>query len=179
MATADLGGHYSFIKNDGDFWFSNVVESWIDSWKELDVFTPHDVDDNGWDIPTRTKIVWSIFFLIPFIYKKTLKPLFIILYNYPLFVRFSSLLFEPSVIPTSSSAYRQWKTGIARRIPGGSYFHYCPPTHAHFFPASAAHLHRAILYANAFFCLLCFSNLFIIVVIVIFLTGFIPQALVL
>lgn len=57
MATADLGGHYSFIKNDGDFWFSNVVESWIDSWKELDVFTPHDVDDNGWDIPTRTKIV--------------------------------------------------------------------------------------------------------------------------
>ena len=53
MATADLGGHYSFIKSDGDFWFSDVVENWIDSWKEVDVHTPHDVQDNNWDIPYR------------------------------------------------------------------------------------------------------------------------------
>ncbi|KAG0686401.1 medium-chain fatty acid ethyl ester synthase/esterase 2 [Pichia californica] len=56
MATSDLGGHYSFIKNNGDFWFPDVVENWIDSWKELDVQTPHDIDDNGWDIPIRTDL---------------------------------------------------------------------------------------------------------------------------
>lgn len=56
MANSDLGGHYSFIKNDGEFWFTDVVENWIDSWKELDVQTPYDIDDNGWDIPKRTDI---------------------------------------------------------------------------------------------------------------------------
>lgn len=47
MATSDLGGHYSFIKSDRDFWFSGVIENWIDSWKELNVQNPHDIDDNA------------------------------------------------------------------------------------------------------------------------------------
>lgn len=50
MATADLGGHYSFIKNNGDFWFADVVENWIDSWKELDVQNPLDIVDNDWNL---------------------------------------------------------------------------------------------------------------------------------
>lgn len=53
MATADLGGHYSFIKSNGDFWFSDVIENWVDSWKELDVQTPNDVDDNNWNIVSK------------------------------------------------------------------------------------------------------------------------------
>lgn len=50
MATADLGGHYSFIKPNGDFWFSEVVEKWINSWREVDVQTPSDVLDHGWHV---------------------------------------------------------------------------------------------------------------------------------
>jgi predicted alpha/beta-fold hydrolase len=50
MATAELGGHYSFIKNNGDFWFADVVENWIDSWKEINVQTPHDIIDNDWHV---------------------------------------------------------------------------------------------------------------------------------
>lgn len=50
MATADLGGHYSFIKSDGDFWFPNVIENWIQAWSETTVQTPHDVDDNDWNL---------------------------------------------------------------------------------------------------------------------------------
>ena len=50
MATADLGGHYSFIQSNGDFWFAGVIERWIEAWKEVAVQTPHDVEDGGWNV---------------------------------------------------------------------------------------------------------------------------------
>lgn len=55
MATSDLGGHYSFIKNNNDFWFTEIIEKWITSWTEVDATNPHDINDNGWDIPPIDK----------------------------------------------------------------------------------------------------------------------------
>lgn len=53
MVTTDLGGHYSFIKNNGDFWFPQIIENWVESWKEIDVQTPNDIDDNNWNIDSK------------------------------------------------------------------------------------------------------------------------------
>lgn len=50
MATADLGGHYSFIQSNGEFWFPKVIEQWISAWSETSVQTPHDVDDHDWNV---------------------------------------------------------------------------------------------------------------------------------
>lgn len=57
MATADLGGHYSFIKSNGDFWFADVIGKWVESWKEVAVQTPHDVLDNDWNVKTSVPYV--------------------------------------------------------------------------------------------------------------------------
>lgn len=50
MATAELGGHYSFIKSDGGFWFTDVVANWIEGWSDTNVQVPHDIEDHGWDV---------------------------------------------------------------------------------------------------------------------------------
>lgn len=59
MATSDLGGHYSFIKSDGHFWFNDVIANWINSWREIDVQTPHDIIDNDWHLETNFRLEYS------------------------------------------------------------------------------------------------------------------------
>lgn len=54
MATTDLGGHYSSITTNGDFWFSNVVGKWADSWNKSDTSKP--IKDNDYNLAqTRYK----------------------------------------------------------------------------------------------------------------------------
>lgn len=47
MATSDLGGHYSSILPNGDFWFKGVVGKFINSWHDI---KENQYDDHGFDI---------------------------------------------------------------------------------------------------------------------------------
>ncbi|GMG47022.1 unnamed protein product [Ambrosiozyma monospora] len=46
MATCDLGGHYAFVQNGGDFWYCDVVVDFVDAFDDL-IDSNGDIDDGG------------------------------------------------------------------------------------------------------------------------------------
>ncbi|ODV87383.1 hypothetical protein CANARDRAFT_5922 [[Candida] arabinofermentans NRRL YB-2248] len=49
MATSDLGGHYAFINPKGEFWFSDVIKKFVDSFN-TQIDKDKNVDDGGYNV---------------------------------------------------------------------------------------------------------------------------------